>query len=40
MKKILVAASGGAIDSTVFATALAAARPLSAHLEFFPCAAA
>ena len=27
MKNILVAASGGAIDSTVFATALAAARP-------------
>jgi len=35
MKKILVATSGGAIDSTVFATALAAARPLNAHLEFF-----
>jgi hypothetical protein len=35
MKKILVAASGGAIDSVVFATALAAARPLAAHLEFF-----
>jgi nucleotide-binding universal stress UspA family protein len=35
MKKILVAASGGAIDSVVFATALAAARPLGAHLEFF-----
>jgi nucleotide-binding universal stress UspA family protein len=35
MKKILVAASGGAIDSVVFATALAAARPFDAHLEFF-----
>jgi nucleotide-binding universal stress UspA family protein len=35
MKKILVTASGGAIDSVVFATALAAARPLDAHLEFF-----
>jgi nucleotide-binding universal stress UspA family protein len=35
MKNILVAASGGAIDSVVFATALAAARPLGAHLEFF-----
>lgn len=34
MKKILVAASGGAIDSVVFATALAAARPFDAHLEF------
>jgi nucleotide-binding universal stress UspA family protein len=35
MKNILVAASGGGIDSVVFATALAAARPLEAHLEFF-----
>jgi nucleotide-binding universal stress UspA family protein len=35
MKKILVAASGGESDSAVFATALAAARPLGAHLEFF-----
>jgi nucleotide-binding universal stress UspA family protein len=35
MKNILVAASGGAVDSVVFATALAAAQPLGAHLEFF-----
>jgi nucleotide-binding universal stress UspA family protein len=35
MKKIMVAASGGTADSVVFATALAAARPLGAHLEFF-----
>jgi len=35
MRKILVAANGGAADSVVFATALAAARPLAAHLEFF-----
>ena len=35
MKNILVAASGGDIDSAVFATALAAARPLNAHLEFY-----
>lgn len=35
MKKILVTASGGAVDSVVFATALAAARPFGAHLEFF-----
>jgi len=35
MKSILVAASGGAADSVVFATALAAARPFGAHLEFF-----
>jgi hypothetical protein len=34
MKNILVAASGGAIDSVDFATALAAARPLGAHMEF------
>ena len=35
MKSILVTASGGAADSVVFATALAAARPFGAHLEFF-----
>jgi len=35
MKSILVTASGGDGDATVFATALAAARPLGAHLEFF-----
>jgi nucleotide-binding universal stress UspA family protein len=35
MKSILVAASGGAADSVVFATALAAARPFATHLEFF-----
>jgi nucleotide-binding universal stress UspA family protein len=35
MKSILVTASGGAADSAVFATALAAARPFGAHLEFF-----
>jgi nucleotide-binding universal stress UspA family protein len=35
MKKIMVATSGGAIDSVVFATALVAAQPLGAHLEFF-----
>jgi len=35
MKSILVTASGGAIDGAVFATALAAARPFAAHLEFF-----
>lgn len=35
MKSILVTASGGEIDSVVFATALAAARPFGAHLEVF-----
>lgn len=35
MKSILVTASGGQADSVVFATALAAARPFGAHLEFF-----
>jgi nucleotide-binding universal stress UspA family protein len=35
MKSILVTTSGGDGDATVFATALAAARPLGAHLEFF-----
>jgi len=35
MKKILVAASGGASDSVVFATAHEAARTLGAHLEFY-----
>jgi nucleotide-binding universal stress UspA family protein len=35
MRSILVTASGGDGDGTVFATALRAARPLGAHLEFF-----
>jgi nucleotide-binding universal stress UspA family protein len=35
MRSILVTASGGDVDSVVFATALAAARPFGAHLEFF-----
>jgi nucleotide-binding universal stress UspA family protein len=34
MKTILVLTGGSATDSVVFATALAAARPLAAHLEF------
>jgi nucleotide-binding universal stress UspA family protein len=34
MKTILVPTAGSDTDSAVFATALAAARPLSAHLEF------
>jgi nucleotide-binding universal stress UspA family protein len=34
MRSILVTASGGDIDGVVFATALAAARPFGAHLEF------
>jgi hypothetical protein len=34
MKNILVLAGGGDSDEAVFATALAAARPLHAHLEF------
>jgi nucleotide-binding universal stress UspA family protein len=36
MRNILVLAGGGDSDRTVFATALAAAQPLAAHLEFFP----
>jgi nucleotide-binding universal stress UspA family protein len=35
MKTILVTAGGSTTDQTVFATALCAARPLAAHLEFF-----
>ena len=35
MKSILVTAGGGDTDEAVFTTALAAARPLGAHLEFF-----
>jgi hypothetical protein len=35
IKTILVPASGSATDDPVFATALAAARPLAAHLEFY-----
>ena len=35
MKTILVTAGGSTTDRAVFATALAAARPLAAHLEFF-----
>ena len=35
MRNILVLAGGGDSDRTVFATALAAAQPLAAHLEFF-----
>jgi nucleotide-binding universal stress UspA family protein len=34
IKTILVPSSGSATDQSVFATALAAARPLTAHLEF------
>lgn len=34
IRSILVAASGGESDTAVFETALAAARPLSAHLDF------
>src|ERR1700751_995105 len=35
MNNTLVAERGGADDSAVFATALAAAQPLNAHLEFY-----
>ena len=35
MKSILVPVGGGGRDEAVFQTALAAARPLSAHLDFF-----
>lgn len=35
IKTILVPASGSSTDDPVFATALAAARPLAAHLEFY-----
>jgi nucleotide-binding universal stress UspA family protein len=35
IKKILVPTSGGRSDAKVFATALAVARPLAAHLEFY-----
>ncbi len=35
IKSILVTASGSATDEAVFATALAIARPLGAHLEFY-----
>lgn len=35
MKTILVTAGGSTTDRAVFATALCAARPLAAHLEFF-----
>jgi nucleotide-binding universal stress UspA family protein len=35
IKTILVPASGSSTDDTVFATALAAAQPLSAHLAFY-----
>ena len=34
MKNILVLAGGGNNDEAVFATALAAAQPFRAHLEF------
>jgi hypothetical protein len=35
IRTILVPARGSSTDDAVFATALAAARPLSAHLEFY-----
>ena len=38
MMKNIVLAGGGDNDEAVFATALAAAQPFHAHLEFLQCA--